>query len=209
MRCLIFGKGGMSAGIKEALFEHEVVELDRIDCDVRDPFMVRTAIDRYEPHVIVNCAGVSNERAPLETFDVNLAGAYHIARAAGQTLCILIASVAGLYGKPDHTAYCASKAGVISLVQSLGFTQPIWAISPGRVDTPMRERDYPNDTPGSRIEPSVIGEVVADIMDGAWEPGTNVIVRIEGNYETGRRITVEQEENPWRERLRVGLPVTI
>lgn len=207
MRCVIFGKGGMSAGIASVLEGegHEVIEYEHFEVDVTDPIAVRFVLGYKEPDWVINCAGMSDERQPLNTLMTNLWGSMVVARATQQIPTILIASVAGLYGKPNHTAYCVSKAGVISLVQSLGFTQPIWAISPGRVDTPMRERDYPGDTPGSRLEPEQIGTVVRDIMADRYPSGENIIVR-----KVGLSLTKEYpEQNPWRQRLRVGEPVTI
>jgi len=52
-----------------------------------------------------------------------------------------------------------------------------YAISPGRVDTPMRERDYPGEDPRTRLTPQQIGGVVADILAGEYEPGDNIIIR--------------------------------
>ena len=97
---------------------------------------------------------------------------------------------------------------LISLVQSHGFRYPVWAISPGRVDTPMRDARYPNDTPGSRLSPENIGFVVRDIMDGTYASGANVIIRKIG-ADPDAVIEVEEEVNPWRDVLRVGQPLTI
>lgn len=205
MRILIFGKGGISGGIKEVLPEHQVIERRPDQCDVCRSTRIGFDLVRYEPDWIINCAGVDDEYFYENTICTNLIGTLNVAQAAGQIPSIHIASVAGLYGKPDHVAYSASKAGVISVVQSLGFTQPIWAISPGRVDTPMRERNYPNDTPGSRLEPVQIGHVVKSIMDGVWESGTNVVIRKVGLTS----VVIEPEVNLWKERLRVGQPKNI
>ena len=56
------------------------------------------------------------------------------------------ASIAGLHGEPNASAYCASKAGVIGLVRSLatelgpkGFT--VNAVAPGQIDTRMNSTD--------------------------------------------------------------------
>lgn len=208
MKVLIFGKGGISAGIKRFLRDDEVIEVSKEDCDVRQAYAVMRCYVANYPDWVINCAGVSYPGLTnyKEEIDTNLYGAMNVAVETGGTPQIHIASVAGLYGKPNHTGYCASKAGVISMVQSLGFTRPIWAISPGRVDTEMRERDYPNDTPGSRLCPTVIGMVVKEIMEGKYESGTNVVVRKEGLVKT---IVEEHKGDGWRERLRVGEPVTI
>jgi NAD(P)-dependent dehydrogenase (short-subunit alcohol dehydrogenase family) len=205
MHVLIFGKGGISGGITAAI-DHDVTELSHNEADVRCRVAVARAIKSLAPDWIINCAGVSDHTNPFYEVQTNLMGTIYVAQAAGQIPSIHIASVAGLYGKPDHVGYSASKAGVISVVQSLGFSQPIWAISPGRVDTPMRERDYPDDTPGSRLHPEQIGWVVTDIMANKYERGSNVIIRKVG---LDTIVVTEHRGDGWRERLHVGRPKTI
>ena len=70
----------------------------------------------------------------------------------------------------------------------------------------MRERDYPNDTPGSRLDPTDIGWLVQEIISHNFKPGDNLIIRKEG-LETIIRETDNGE--PWLTSLRVGQPVTI
>lgn len=205
-RVLVFGKGGISEGIREALPGHEVIQIPKEVCDVRDLYAVRFQIRHYEPQWVVNCAGVSSPEFYWDEIETNLTGAINVALASREHACILIASVAGLYGKPGHLGYSASKAGVISVVQSLGFSQPIYAVSPGRVDTPLRERDYPNDTPGSRLHPYQVGLIISQIMDGKYASGTNVVIRKVGLTEV---VIEEHRGDGWREKLQVGEPVTI
>ena len=81
-----------------------------------------------------------------------------------------------------------------------------YAISPGRVDTVMRERDYPGEDPRTRLDPVVIGLIVKDILDGRYTPGDNVVVRMRGHEMLPLEI---HRGDGWRERLRVGEPVTV
>lgn len=188
----------------------------RKECDVRYYSHVRDTIMQYEPSVVINCAGVSFPKrvgadvSYQEEVNTNLMGCLHIADCAVRNnvrTMIFIASVAGMYGKPEHSGYSASKAGVISLVQSLGMEgYNAYAISPGRVDTPMRERDYPGEDPQTRLKPRQIGEVVKRILDGMYEPGSNIVVRMQG-YET---LPIEEDQGePWKTRLKVGQPKTV
>lgn len=217
-KVLIFGGGGIAAGIEEVLSDYEVSILPgNYSCDVTAPRWVFERMLQYMPDVVINCAGVSKPGSIKsvgypEEINTNLIGSFHIAHAAAtcktETM-IFIASVAGLYGKPDHAGYSASKAGVISLVQSLAMEgHNAYAISPGRVDTPMRERDYPNEDKRTRLEPSEIGQLVRDILTGAqgYEPGDNIILRRVG-YETQKPVIDRGE--PWKTELKVGQPKTI
>ena len=116
---------------------------------------------------------------------------------------IFFASVAGLYGKPEHSGYSASKAGVISLVQSLGMEgYNAYAISAGRVHTKMREKDFPNEDPKTRLLPQSVGRVIKEILSGKYTPGNNVIIRKRG-YRILRRV---DKGSGWSEYLRVGQP---
>lgn len=210
MTVLALGAGGMAEGWPDVtLVPHD-------ECDVRDIHEVEWVLGRYKPEVIIVTAGISNpgpvgigEPALME-IETNLIGAFNVADAAVRRLppatLIFIASVAGLYGKPNHAAYCASKAGVISLVQSLAMEgHQAFAVSPGRVDTPMRERDYPQDTPGSRLEPLEVWQVIGNILSLHYHSGDNILIRKHGLT----HVEIEVVPVPWRDALRVGQPVTI
>ena len=170
---LIFGGGDMAEGIADFLPDCKILE--KTDVDVRDEKQIALAFVNYHPDVVINCAGVSYVQpikravsiAWEDEIETNLIGSYHIAKfsvAIGVKKIIFIASVAGKYGKAEHSGYCASKAGVISLIQSLAMEgYNAYAISPGRVDTKMRERDYPGEDVLTRLTTKQIAQVVRDI----------------------------------------------
>lgn len=208
MTILCFGGGSDMA---KALDARGVVRLPKGACDVRDFAAVKRATKKYRPDVVINFAGVSKPatvqgsslRAWQDEIATNLIGSYHVAKAAvthGVKKIILIGSVAGLYGKANHSGYCASKTGVIRLVQSLGMEgHAAYAISPGRVDTKMRERDYPGEDRRTRLTTRQIVTVINRIIAGAYAPGDNVIIRKRG-YTTFRRI---DKGSPWKTYLNV------
>ena len=181
------------------------------ECDIRDSEQIRNSLIQYSPDVIVNCAGVSNVQLVkssnidkwIQEIDVNLIGSYKIARECanlGINTMIFLASVAGKYGKPEHSGYCASKCGTISLVQSLAFEGfKSYAISPGRVNTKMRENDYPGEDPRTRLTTHSVANVILECIDGKYEPGDNIIYRKKG-FRTLRRIDKGQ---PWKKYLNV------
>ena len=209
MKVLIFGKSDIGEGIKQLYLD--TVNIPKEECDVRDALQVRVTLEKYKPDVIVNCAGISHVQVVKnsnidywkEEIDVNLTGSFIVARESinsGVKTMIFIASVAGMYGKPEHSGYSASKSGVISFVQSLGFEgYDAYSISPGRVDTKMRENDFPGEDKRTRLSTLQVAEIVKECIDGKYKPGDNVIIRKRGF----RKLKRVDQGQPWKKYLNV------
>jgi len=209
MKVLIFGKSDIGEGIKQLYLD--TVNIPKEECDVRDALQVRNTLEKYKPDVIVNCAGISHVQVVKdsnidywkEEIDVNLTGSFIVARESinsGVKTLIFIASVAGMYGKPEHSGYSASKSGVISFVQSLGFEgYDAYSISPGRVDTKMRENDFPGEDKRTRLSTLQVAEIVKECIDGKYKPGDNVIIRKRGF----RKLKRVDQGQPWKKYLNV------
>ena len=209
MKVLIFGKSDIGEGIKQLYLD--TVNIPKEECDVRDALQVRNTLEKYKPDVIVNCAGISHVQVVKnsninywkEEIDVNLVGSFIVARESinsGVKTMIFIASVAGMYGKPEHSGYSASKSGVISFVQSLGFEgYDAYSISPGRVDTKMRENDFPGEDKRTRLSTLQVAEIVKECVDGKYKPGDNVIIRKRGF----RKLKRVDQGQPWKKYLNV------
>jgi acetoin reductase-like protein len=131
--------------------------------DVRDPATVEQAIldfagPRSELDILVNSAGVIQTGPFLEidgacwdfVMDVNCKGTLWCSQAAAKAMIkqgrggriINIASQAGRRGEANAVVYCASKASIISMTQSMALALAAHAITvnalaPGIVDTPM------------------------------------------------------------------------
>lgn len=201
------GKSDIAAAVGE--LHHGTFLIPKKDCDVRYFTDVVNMICSGDD--VLNCAGVShigkigtNEGFNWqEEVDTNLVGSYNVARAAvfrKARSMVFIASVAGLYGKPEHSGYCASKAGVISLVQSLAMEgHNAYCISPGRVNTKMRERDYPGEDVRTRLTTKQVAREILKCIEGKYRPGDNVIIRKIG-YKTYRKT---DRGEPWRTYLKV------
>ena len=209
MKVLIFGKSDIGEGIRQLY--PDTINVPKEDCDVRDYNQICATLEKYKPDVIVNCAGIShvqvvkdsNIKHWQEEIEVNLIGSYLIARASinwNVKTMIFIASVAGMYGKPEHSGYSASKSGVISFVQSLGLEgYKAYSVSPGRVDTKMRENDYPGEDKRTRLSTVQVGEIIKECIDGKYEPGDNIIIRKKG-FTKLKRVDKGQ---PWKKYLNV------
>ena len=116
--------------------------------------------------ILVNCAGVIQEKPFLETTEadwdfvvgIDLKGVFQCCRAAlpgmvarGSGVVINIASELGFLGRaqyapPQYAPYCAAKAGMIGLTRSLAreFAPRIRinGIAPGPIDTEMLSSAY-------------------------------------------------------------------
>jgi NAD(P)-dependent dehydrogenase (short-subunit alcohol dehydrogenase family) len=132
-----------------------------IACDVADAVAVRTAfagLTRVD--TLVNCAGLAGANR-LDGGDAlwhaiigsNLHGTYHCCKAAlpllpdGTGRIVNIASVLGLRGVPDQTAYCAAKHAVVGFTRALALAVAprgitVNALCPGWVDTEMAAQRY-------------------------------------------------------------------
>ena len=134
----------------------DVRDLNSIDAAVSAVVAKLGGVD-----ILVNNAGIFN-MAPLSEiteadfdrqFGVNVRGLLFVTKAVAAQMerqgrggkIVNLSSQAGRRGEPNIAVYCASKAAVISLTQSLGLElikKGIYvnAIAPGVVDTPMWDR---------------------------------------------------------------------
>jgi NAD(P)-dependent dehydrogenase (short-subunit alcohol dehydrogenase family) len=133
-----------------------------VACDVADPAAVRAAFAGLRRiDALVNCAGVAgantldgdDDALWHEIIGSNLHGTYYCCKAAlpllpdGAGSIINIASVLGLRGVPDQTAYCAAKHGVVGFTRALALAVAprgitVNVLCPGWVDTGMATRRY-------------------------------------------------------------------
>ncbi len=134
-----------------------------VQVDVRNQQQVQAMVDAAVARfgrldILVNNAGVFRMKPFLDitnadwdfNFDVNCKGTLWCAQAAARQMIaqgqggkiINLSSQAGRRGEPLVLAYCASKAAVISMTQSMALALAphkinVNAIAPGIVDTPM------------------------------------------------------------------------
>lgn len=138
--------------------------------------------------------------------DTNLGGTFHLVQAvlpgmrkAGGRI-VAITSEWGVTGWPSATAYAASKAGLISLVKTLGRELApqgivVNAVAPGVIDTPQLEvdardagvtrgeivKEYAADIPLGRVgRPDEIAATVALLVDPRLSSMVGQIVQVNG-----------------------------
>ena len=123
---------------------------------------VKTTLEKFgRVDALVNNAGISNISPALDTstekyrqvLEVNLVAPFILAKAfgkimldAGSGAVVNVASVAGLQGVADRTAYNASKHGLIGLTRTLAVEWGargvrVNAVCPGWVKTEMDHKD--------------------------------------------------------------------
>jgi NAD(P)-dependent dehydrogenase (short-subunit alcohol dehydrogenase family) len=179
-------------------------------CDVTDAASVMalfSALPRVD--ALVNGAGLAGGNT-LDGDDAlwhaiisaNLHGTYYCCKAAvpllpdGSGRIVNIASVLGLRGVPDQTAYCAAKHGVVGFTRALALALAprgitVNAVCPGWVDTDMARQRFAElgitaeaaaaGVPTGRIvTPAEVADTVAWLLQPAAGSITGHALPIEG-----------------------------
>jgi 3-oxoacyl-[acyl-carrier protein] reductase len=167
-------------GVKAAYSVFDVEEMAQVEQGVASIASQLGGID-----ILINNAGVGDfgsfEEMPVETWEkvmkVNLFGVYYVTKATLPYLkqnkegdIVNVASTAGLKGGPNMSAYCASKAAVISLSQSLmaelrKFNIRVITLTPSTIATDMSiEGKLTDGNPEKVLQPEDFAEWVRDIL---------------------------------------------
>lgn len=186
MRYLITGgDGDIAKAIAEKL-EGDVYAPNRDELDVSNIENVYNSVKELRPDVVINCAGYikpdkvkeSNQAEWIRQISVNLVGTYLVSKNAlenGAKVIINISSTSGMGGRGNWSAYCASKAGVISFTQSLAEEGVrAYCISPHRTKSKMRKYLFPDEDQETLMTPDKVADVVLDVLKGKYNSGVNI-----------------------------------
>jgi len=193
-----------------------------VQLDVTDEGAVADAVaaseDAFGPvDILVNNAGIAERRKFLDlsvaewraVLEINLTGAFICAQAVARRLratdrpgvIINVASVAGLTGVSDRTAYGASKHGLVGLTKVMALDLAthgirVNAVAPGAVETPLTAAVLARADAFERVasayplrrwaQPEEIAELIVFLASDRASFITGAIVPVDGGYLAGK-----------------------
>jgi 3-oxoacyl-[acyl-carrier protein] reductase len=171
------GEGDIAQAIKKRLKkEYYIHTPNKNMLDVTNIGNVISYMSIIKPDILINNAGyITIEKLSNLTiyevkkhFNINTFGTFLCTKHAlkhGCKLVINIGSSAGTHGKPLWTAYCASKAAVHSMTQSLGEEgYPVTCLSIGRTDTKMRHKLFPDEDKNTLLSTGEVTDTIEKLI---------------------------------------------
>jgi NAD(P)-dependent dehydrogenase (short-subunit alcohol dehydrogenase family) len=126
-------------------------------------------------------------------FDLNLNSAFYVLRAAiphmrraGSGRIIAIGSRAAENPGPGVGAYSASKAALVSLIQTVALENKDLAITanvllPGTMDTPANRKDMPGADTSKWVQPASVASLIAWLASEAGKDVNGAVIPVYGS----------------------------
>lgn len=199
-----FAVVGVAPKIQQADFDHPnfialPASLDSLAAakNVVDSVIARSGKIDVLAHLVGGFAGgqtvaETDDATFRRMFDMNVNSAFHILRAvlpqmrkAGGGRIVAIGSRAAEDPGPKVGAYSASKAALVSLMQTVarenkdaGITANV--ILPGTMDTPANRRDMPGADMSQWVSPASIADLIVWLAGDAGKDVTGALIRVYG-----------------------------
>lgn len=163
--------------------------------------------------ILVNNAGVTTfmdlnnlDNLKQEHWDqalsVNLEGAFLTSRAVAKVMkengggaIVNVSSIAGIIGKGSNIAYCASKAGMISVTKSLARVLApsirVTTVAPGFVDTRIQSNNYDNEDEYNKLKKEVADSLPLKKVGKPEDVARAIVAMAEFDYVTGQVLVVD------------------
>jgi len=195
---------GLAPKIQQSAFDHPnftalPASLDSLAAakKVADAVVARFGKIEVLAHLVGGFAGgqtvaETDDATFQRMFDMNVNSAFHILRAvlplmrkAGGGRIVAIGSRAAEDPGPKVGAYSASKAALVSLIQTVarenkdaGITANV--ILPGTMDTPANRRDMPGADTSQWMQPASIASMIVWLAGDAGKDVTGAVIRVYG-----------------------------
>ena len=182
------------------------IEVQTYSTDLTDPQSVCRSVDAAGAHfgridILANIAGGFAMGPPLQEtgddtwnlmMDLNLRSVFNMCRAVlplmleqGEGRIINVSARAALAGKASMGPYCASKAGVITLTETLAAENKhnginVNCILPGTVDTPQNRAAMPDQDHDTWVPPAALADVILFLASDAARCVTGAALPVYG-----------------------------
>ena len=186
------GIGASLVALLESSAQKKIYSLGRNTTpalDVLDPESIESALNvvmdkEGRIDYIINCAGDLIRKPVVNMaldewrylYDVNVTGCFNLSKSLvpvfkkqyGGSL-LFVGSSSYTRGRAGYAAYSSSKAALVNFCQAFAEEMTDWNVkvnvaSPGRVNTPMRQRNFGKEDPATLLDPDFVASQILQAL---------------------------------------------